>query len=403
MQVILVGDFYQLPLISNELYDDFGHYCFEAKFFNSIFCHKLVLNEVHRQEERELILAVNSLEKGIINDDVVAFLQSLFRSLLQNISEAAVHLFAGNLDSDVFNYQKLRQLPGEMTTFACKEEGDHHFLNKILASKHLGLNPLCNVMLILTLSDTLVNSLIGTLSKIKSDSVDVDFVVDGKTVTVNVVKHTFTTYDPVKKKILAKREQLPMKLSYGITIHKFQGMSLNSVIFHCELISFPGQLGVAIGRAANCFKNIKDEIVSSSLKEFADTPVENVVKGMVILFKNNIIPLNEWFTKQHTCIKDRASSVFKGSENITNKQINAFYTQFNRYLSGEEFISSVYNLLSKYNGLRQNLTTERKIQTSVMFNIQKKHLHDLSIQVTCNEMHQLRTLPEEISPVKSDM
>ncbi|CAC5421053.1 unnamed protein product [Mytilus coruscus] len=65
-----------------------------------------------------------------------------------------------------------------MTTFLCKEEGDQHFLNKILASKHLGLKPLCNVMLILNLSDTLVNGLIGTVRKINSDSVDVEFAVD---------------------------------------------------------------------------------------------------------------------------------------------------------------------------------------------------------------------------------
>jgi ATP-dependent DNA helicase PIF1 len=39
MQVILVGDFYQLPPVSNEMYGDFAHYCFEAEWFANMFPH----------------------------------------------------------------------------------------------------------------------------------------------------------------------------------------------------------------------------------------------------------------------------------------------------------------------------------------------------------------------------
>jgi hypothetical protein len=41
---------------------------------------------------------------------------------------------------------------------------------------------------------------------------------------------TGATYDPVSKSIIAKRIQYPLKLGYSITIHKSQGMSLDSVI-----------------------------------------------------------------------------------------------------------------------------------------------------------------------------
>ena len=39
MQVILVGDFYQLPPVSNEMYGDFAHYCLEAEWFANMFPH----------------------------------------------------------------------------------------------------------------------------------------------------------------------------------------------------------------------------------------------------------------------------------------------------------------------------------------------------------------------------
>jgi hypothetical protein len=145
------------------------------------------------------------------------------------MSEKAVHLFPRNLDTDFYNYQKLRKLPGEMTTFTCKEEGDQHSLGRILGPNYLGLKSSCSVMLLVNFSDSLVNCLIGTVRKIHTDSVDVDFPMDDKTVSVNVVKHTFTTYDPVKKNVSAKRVQLPLKLSYGLTMNKSQGMSLDIV------------------------------------------------------------------------------------------------------------------------------------------------------------------------------
>ena len=49
--------------------------------------------------ERELIIAANNLEKGIISDDDVPFLHSLSRDLPENMSEKAVHLFPRNLDT----------------------------------------------------------------------------------------------------------------------------------------------------------------------------------------------------------------------------------------------------------------------------------------------------------------
>ncbi|CAC5421055.1 unnamed protein product [Mytilus coruscus] len=181
-------------------------------------------------------------------------------------------------------------------------------------------------------------------------------------------------------------------------------MSLNSVIVHCEHISYLGQLGVAIGRATNLselqvigFKKHYCKLQPSKVSRFNDILNTAFLVDLLCCHVQFDSGVDD---KSDTCKSD--SHRDKNDKNITSKQINAIYTQFNMYLSGEEFISSVSNLLSQYYGLRQNLTTERKFLTSVMFNIQSRHLHDLSIQVTCKETHQLRTLPEEISPAGRD-
>ena len=48
--------------------------------------------------------------------------------------------------------------------------------------------------------------------------------------------------------IVAQREQFPLKVAFGLTIHKAQGMTLDRVIIDSTYISQPGQLSVGIGR-----------------------------------------------------------------------------------------------------------------------------------------------------------
>ena len=48
MQVILVGDFRQLPPVPNEGYGDKGDYAFESDIFKSLIRHHVDLRQVHR-------------------------------------------------------------------------------------------------------------------------------------------------------------------------------------------------------------------------------------------------------------------------------------------------------------------------------------------------------------------
>jgi hypothetical protein len=122
-----------------------GHFCFESTWFEKFFVHKIPLNIIHRQDILELISAVNNLEKGILPDECVTFLESLSRPLSQEKSATAIHLFAKNLEADMYYFIKLGELPGKMVSFASEDEGSHHYLNKMLSPKNLGLKPSCTV------------------------------------------------------------------------------------------------------------------------------------------------------------------------------------------------------------------------------------------------------------------
>lgn len=100
-----------------------------------------------------------------------------------------------------------------------KDYGDTFYLNKFHASKKLGLKVGCPVMLVVNLSDTLVNGSIGKVVRLENDEIFVHFNKTGKTVSIK--PHLFSKIDPVSRKILSKRVQFPLTLAFGITIHKY--------------------------------------------------------------------------------------------------------------------------------------------------------------------------------------
>lgn len=229
-QIVLVGDFYQLPPVPNELLGDPGNHCFRISWFNDCFPHQIILHLINRQSDHTLIKCINELEIGNPSDETLAFLNSLNRPTENEHN--AVQLFAWNLDVDLFNYNKLQSIPGDLKVYHAQDQGSEHYLNKMLAPKNLGIKNDCSIMLVKNLSESLVNGLRGKVTKLYAKSVDVEFMIDDKSVTTNVTATDFTVFDPVDK--IAKRTQLPLKLAYAMTIHKSQGMTLKNLVVNCE-------------------------------------------------------------------------------------------------------------------------------------------------------------------------
>jgi ATP-dependent DNA helicase PIF1 len=121
IQMVLVGDFYQLPPVPNALYGDNGRYCFTAPFFQNGFPHIVQLCCIHRQSDSDLITCINELETGNLSDTSVAFLYSLSRPIRNQ--DEAVQLFARNFDVDVFNHKKVQHMSGELKYTILKMRG----------------------------------------------------------------------------------------------------------------------------------------------------------------------------------------------------------------------------------------------------------------------------------------
>ncbi|XP_062576632.1 uncharacterized protein LOC134238525 [Saccostrea cucullata] len=140
IQIVLCGDFYQLPPVANELYGDQGKHCFNAVYFDKTFPHRVDLHTVYRQTEQDLISAANELAQGSVSDATKAIILSLNRPLPAQIDvRDIVYLFCRNVDADIHNYKVITDKPGDLVTFTSEDTGDNHYLSKMLAPKHLGV------------------------------------------------------------------------------------------------------------------------------------------------------------------------------------------------------------------------------------------------------------------------
>ncbi|CAG2240963.1 PIF1 [Mytilus edulis] len=111
-------------------------------------------------------------------------------------------------------------------------------------SLHIKIN--CPVMLVKNLSKNLVNGLQGTVQEINTDNNTVTVNFNG--LITDIKREMFTVYSSIDNKVVASRLQIPLVLSYGATIHKAQGLTLDRVEVDSSNIFKAGQLGVAVGR-----------------------------------------------------------------------------------------------------------------------------------------------------------
>jgi ATP-dependent DNA helicase PIF1 len=173
IQLILSGDFTQLPPVPNQMYGEEGDFCFTSELFENILPHRVKLTEVIRQTEKELIKAIQEIANGIVSIETEVFMKGLTRPLPCDTD--SIKLFARNEQVDVYNRNRIIDFPGQLYEFRSADEGHQKHLNKILAPKTLWLKIGAPVILLRNLSNKLVNGLRGNIHDISETGPVVEF------------------------------------------------------------------------------------------------------------------------------------------------------------------------------------------------------------------------------------
>ncbi len=260
--VLFVGDFFQLPPVSKGKEDSLWggfEYAFESSSWNAFEPVVVELTITKRTHDAQFFEHLGKIRRGILEDSTIAYLEAL-RSNVGVWDADPTVLFGRNKEAEMLNIQKLAQIESEPIVLKAKEkvhEASLH-VNKIEGWKNalpipvdLTLKVGAKVLFCTNKWGKYYNGETGIVRAIEGESI----LVEKGGEWVKVERQEYTLHEnvvmdgEVKEKPLASLEQFPLKLAYAITIHKSQGMSIDSLVCNINNIFEKSQFYVAISRA----------------------------------------------------------------------------------------------------------------------------------------------------------
>ncbi len=246
MQVVFVGDFFQLPPITKK--GDEPKFAFESEAWKETNPLVLYITEQHRQEDDTLLSVLDRIRRGDIEDEFVDLYDRLNVELPD--TTRATRLFTHNVDVDGLNAEELDKLDDEERYYEMETEGKENHVERLIASC-LSPEQLClkrGAVVMCTKNNFDKGFVNGTLGEVTDFEDDTDFPIittnDGRQIVIEPDEWAIQDGD----KRLAVIRQVPLRLAWAITVHKSQGMSLDAAQIDLGRAFEFGQGYVALSR-----------------------------------------------------------------------------------------------------------------------------------------------------------
>ncbi len=246
MQVVYVGDFFQLPPIARQ--GEMLRYAFESRAWEHLAPLTCYITDQFRQEDELLLSLLASIRKGEIEEDHYTLLREQVDITYEGIEPT--RLYTHNSDVDTVNASKLAELQGSAKTFKMHSKGNKTFqeslMRNCLSPTLLSLKE--NAMVMCTKNNFEAGYVNGTLARVVGfDSYEGNPIIettDKRRITMEPVSWEVNE----EGKTLASIEQIPLRLAWAITVHKSQGMSLDAAEVDLSKSFVYGQGYVALSR-----------------------------------------------------------------------------------------------------------------------------------------------------------
>ncbi|MET0182130.1 MAG: DEAD/DEAH box helicase [Caulobacterales bacterium] len=264
VQMVLVGDFYQLPPVVRgdemRLLEEAGYasaYAFSAHALRDPPVTFVELSEVHRQTDPHFIDLLSRIRER--RDIDVAVEEINAHCLERDLRARPVLLTATNAVADNYNARGLASLTGDTYEYRGGFEGDppkSQSAERFPAPMMLALRKGARV--IFTQNDSAARWVNGSLGTVRALGEETIVVALDTGDTVEVERSLWPqkryqwneTARAMEVKEEFKYKQFPLAHAWALTIHKAQGMTLDSVEIDLGRGAFaPGQTYVALSRA----------------------------------------------------------------------------------------------------------------------------------------------------------
>jgi hypothetical protein len=270
-QLLLSGDFYQLPPVKDS-------WCFTSPIWPTLCLHVIEFNQGKRYTNNATFDMLLRIRKGHLTDEDKEIITS--RKQMPRMDITPTMLYPNNREVDAYNRMEMAKLTTPEYTYDAMDTKEYHIHGVDMLQDHSDaghVNPEVNrkIRLYEKQFDADINSTLDDLCPVKvtikvgckilicrTYDADANLVngTIGKIVSIEGELVTIETQDGTRHIIEQRdyrvdtpnyscvRRQFPFRLGWAITIHKSQGMTLDSAIVQLEKVCFHGQAYVAISR-----------------------------------------------------------------------------------------------------------------------------------------------------------
>ena len=262
IQVIFSGDFHQLPPIGDENEIETNNFCFESKLWNEIFTNQIELKTIFRQKYHIYQKILSEIRQGKIHKSSLKVIQNYIREPKENIDIKPTILLAKRKNVDEINLKEFNKINSNSISYNLKEINEiennklfnsldikyeqEYLKNNILVESELNLKIGTQVMCIANIDIEGTNAIVNGSQGIIIDFKDGYPLVKFYKGEIRIIKEHSWRSELINGIII---KQIPLIYSWAITIHKAQGLTLETAyidagsdIFEC------GQTYVALSR-----------------------------------------------------------------------------------------------------------------------------------------------------------
>jgi GTPase SAR1 family protein len=319
VKMIFVGDPFQLEPVQGsdeseyfeEEYD--SPWFFDSHVFEEIDCRMIELSTVHRQADSEFVDILNSIRTRTISEEQLERLnEQVDEEYEPSSDEFSVYLTPTNKPAREINQRRLDEIDTPVQYFEADMTGEFEE-SRAPTRTRLPLKPGAQVMMLN--NDSMGRWVNGSMGRVLEPgtrdgdpSVEVE-LERGEIVTVTPYEWEMVDYEydaesgQLVSTSLGTFKQIPMDLSWAVTIHKSQGKTLDRVILDTRKASMfaHGQAYVALSRCTS----LDGLVLKEPLREkdvWMDYRVTNFFKEYH-LRQEDSMPKDEVIERLKTAIK----------------------------------------------------------------------------------------------------